>query len=89
MALESSKVREGTDGAALVLPGGRGDTRDAVLGRDLALVDLLLRELAGLLIPLERVRNDGRDVDVATEVARQVAEVGALLDDGTGAGVKA
>lgn len=77
---------KGADRAALVLPRRGRDARDAVLGRDLALVDLLLRQLACLLVPLERVCDDGRDVDVAAKVARQVTEVRALLDDRAGAG---
>ena len=38
--------------------------------------------MTGILVPLERVRRDARDVDVAAKVAREVAEVRPLLDDG-------
>ena len=40
-----------------------------------------LAEVAGVLVPLERMRHDGAHVDVTTEVARQVAKVGALLNN--------
>ena len=43
--------------------------------------DTDLAEVAGVLVPLERVRHDGAHVDVTTEVTRQVAEVGALLNN--------
>ena len=39
VALERGEVRERADGAALVFPGRGGDTGDAVLRRDRALVD--------------------------------------------------
>ena len=38
------------------------------------------------LVPLERVRGERRQVDVATEIAREVAEMRALFDDGASAG---
>ena len=76
-------MSEATDGAVLVFPRGGSDTRNAVLRSNLALVDRLLGQMTRVLIPLERVGGNRRDVDISTEISRQVAEVGALLDDGT------
>lgn len=82
-ALESDGVCQGTDGTRFVLPGGAGDTGDPLLGGDLALVDGHLAEGAGGLKVLQGVGHDGVEVDLATKVPAQVAEVGGLLDDGT------
>ena len=64
------------------VPGRGRDARDPVLGRDRALVERNLGQLPRVLVPLERVCDDGRDVDLAPKVAREVAEVRPLLDDG-------
>jgi hypothetical protein len=54
-------------------PSRAGDTRDAVLGFDLGLVDGDLGEMSRIFVPLERVRDNTRDVDFAAKVAREVA----------------
>ena len=37
--------------------------------------------MARLFVPLDRVRDNGRDIGLAPKVAREVAEVRRLLDD--------
>lgn len=64
-----------------IIPGGRGDTRDPVLGGNLALVNGQLGQLAGVFIPFKRMSDYGRDVDLTTKVAREITKVSALLDD--------
>ena len=64
-----------TQGAALVLPRRRREARYAVLLGNEALVDAHLRQLARLLVPFDRVRSDGGEVDVAGKVPRQVDKV--------------
>jgi len=81
MALQGNNVSEGANSAIHVFPRRRRDTRNAVLRSNLGLVDGLLAQVSGILIPLEGVGGDGGDVNVAPKVSRQVAEVGALLDD--------
>lgn len=51
----------------------------------LALVDDHLGEVSGGFVPLEGVSVDSADVYLTTEVAGQIAEVSALLDDGASA----
>ena len=36
-----------------IIPGGRGDTRDSILGGNLALVNGHLRQVAGVFIPFK------------------------------------
>ncbi len=80
-------------------PDRTGHTRDTKLLRDLGFVHLYLRQLSGLLIELHRpsatfpsidfairVRkhvHDGVNIDIASKVPRQVAEVSTLLNDRT------
>lgn len=64
-----------------IIPGGRGNTRDPVLGCNTALVDGHLGQLAGVFIPFKRMSDYGRDVDLTTKIAREITKVSALLDD--------
>jgi hypothetical protein len=81
--LKGDDVAETADRSALVFPRRGRDTRDAVLRGNLAFIYCLLAEVAWILVPLEGVSGDGRDVDVSTKVSRQIAKVGTLLDDGS------
>lgn len=67
---------EAADGAVLVLPGRARDARDAVVLGDLGLVDRDGRELASGLVPLEGLRLDRLEVDVAAKVAGPASEEG-------------
>jgi len=69
-------VGEAADGAVLVLPGRTRDARDAVVLGDLGLVDRDGGELTGGLVPLEGLRLDRLEVDVAAKVARPAGEEG-------------
>ena len=62
-------------------PSRGSDTRNPVLRWNLSLIDGHPGELARVLVPLKRVRVDGRHVDLAAKVTRQVTEVRALLYD--------
>lgn len=39
--------------------------------------------MAGIFVPFKRVGSDGGNVNFTTEVARKVAEMGSLLNDGS------
>ena len=65
------------------IPSGRGNTWNPVLGSNIALVNSHLGQLASVFIPFKGMSGYGRDVDLTTKVAREIAEVSALLDDGT------
>ena len=64
------------------IPCSSGDTWDPVLGSDFTLIDGYLGEVASVLVPFEGVGGNGRDVDVAAKVTREIAEMGSLFDDG-------
>ena len=64
-------------------PGRDSRTRDSVLRRYLALVYNHLGELPRGVVPVERVCRYCRDVDIAPEVAGEVAEVRPLFNDGS------
>jgi hypothetical protein len=53
VALERDDMGKSANTAILVLPRRRRDTRDTVLWRYLALVDILLAQVARVLMPLE------------------------------------
>jgi hypothetical protein len=53
VALKRDDMGESANSATLVLPRRRRDTRDTVFWRDLALVDILLAQVARVLMPLE------------------------------------
>jgi hypothetical protein len=76
---------ENTLGNGVVPPSRGGDARNPVLGRDRRLVDGDLGETSRVLVPFERMRGDARYVDFSAKVAREVAKVRSLFDDGAGA----
>lgn len=63
-------------------PSCGGDTRYPVLRGNLALINLHRGEFARVFIVLQRVGGNRRNVNLTTEVAGKVTEVGTLLDDG-------
>ena len=71
--MQRDDVRERPDGAPGVLPRRARQPREAVLRRDRVLVEALGGEPARGLVVLHAVRDDGGEVDVAAEVAREVA----------------
>lgn len=66
-----------------IIPGGRSNTRDPVLGGNLALVNGYLGQVAGVFIPFKRMSGYGRDVDIPAKITREIAKVSALLNDRT------
>lgn len=75
-------MRKMAHSARLVLPCRARHPRDAILLGDTLFVYKYRGELSRLLIPLESVRRDRIQFDVAAEVAREVDEVGSLLHNG-------
>ena len=71
--MQRDDVGQRPHGTALVLPCRARQPREAVLRRDRVLVEALGGEPARSLVVLHAVRDDGGEVDVATEVAREVA----------------
>jgi hypothetical protein len=77
-----------TNSATLVFPRSGRDARDAVLWSNSGLVYRLLPQVTRVLMPLKGVGSNRRDIDVSTEITRQVAKVRPLLDDRTTALIK-
>lgn len=66
-------------------PAGCGNTGNPVLRGNLTLVDAHCRETSSVLVPVKGMGSYRGDVDFSTEVSREIAEMGSLFDDGTGA----
>lgn len=66
-------MRERSDRTAAVLPRRARQPRKTVLGWDGVLVETFCGELAGSLVGLYGMCDDGREVHVAPEVAGEVA----------------
>ena len=81
--MQRDDVRERPDGAPGVFPRRARQPREAVLRRDRVFVEALGGEPARGLVVLHAVRDDGGEVDVAAEVAREVA-CGGLGQQGRG-----
>lgn len=66
-------MRERPDRAAAVFPRRARQPRETVLGQDSTLVESFCGKLSGSLVGLYGMRDDGREVHVAPEVAGEVA----------------
>jgi len=82
-SLKGDGVDEATDSTILVFPGGASHSGNPQLFGNLALVNRNSAKLTGSLVPLDRVSLNRGDVDISTEVSREITEVSTLLDNGT------
>lgn len=71
--MQRDDMRERSNRAAAVLPRRARQPRKTVLGWDGVLVEPFCGELPGSFVGLYGVRDDGREVHVAPEVAGEVA----------------
>ena len=66
-------------------PGCGGDARNPVFRLNLAFIDYNSTEFSSVFVPLQRVSDDGRDIHLSSKVPGEIAEMGSLFDDRTGA----
>lgn len=71
--MQRNDMREYPDRAAAILPRRARQPRKTILGWDGVLVESFCGELSGCLVGLYGMRDDGRKVHVAPEVAGEVA----------------
>jgi hypothetical protein len=86
VSLESNKVGEASHRPTFVFPSRRRNPRNPVISRNSSLIDDYLGEVTRVLVPLQGMGNDGVDVHFTAEVAPEIAEMGALFDNGAGTG---
>lgn len=82
-SLKSDGVSQGSNSSRLVLPSGRSDSRDPLVGWDGVFVDGNLAQMSSWLKVFQRMSHDRVEVDFTSKVSAQVTEVCCLFDNGT------